>query len=106
MRELRTLGGYSQTEVATYVGVTQGSISNYEAGKRDIPMWVLLATIEQLDCSPSQFFDGVPELLVFDAPEATEATIAALELSSTFSTRYSRATEPPSRRIRAERRLR
>lgn len=43
LRELREENGYTQREVAKLLGCTQVCYSNYELGKREIPMEYLIA---------------------------------------------------------------
>ena len=43
LRELREEKGYTQHEIADFLGCTQVCYSNYELGKRDIPMEYLIA---------------------------------------------------------------
>lgn len=38
IRALRVAQGWSQRALADYALITQGSISNYERGKRDLPL--------------------------------------------------------------------
>ena len=42
LRALRAEAQMSQAELAAKVGVTQASLSNYENGKRDIPLWLAM----------------------------------------------------------------
>ncbi len=46
IRELRWEAQETQLELAIYLGVSQGSISNYEAGKRDVSSWLLLDIVQ------------------------------------------------------------
>jgi len=41
----------SQARLAQIAGVTQSSLSNYENGKRDLSVWVLVRIAEELDVS-------------------------------------------------------
>lgn len=43
IRTVRAAAAESQTKAASFLGVTQASLSNYENGKRDVPGFLLLA---------------------------------------------------------------
>ena len=77
LRDLRKRRGRSQRKLASLIGITQSAMSTYETGHRDVPVWVLLATLVELDCPAGQFFDGIPGFAAFGNAGATEATIAA-----------------------------
>ena len=64
LRMVRKEEGCSQAYLADAINVTQGSISNYEAGLRDIPVHLLLAALDALNYEPARFFEDVPGLLV------------------------------------------
>lgn len=50
--ELRThRGDQTQLEVARKVGITQASLSNYENGKRDVPLVTAFRLAQELDFS-------------------------------------------------------
>lgn len=66
LRVIRRGAGRSQAWLAHAIGVTQGSISNYEAGLRDIPVNLLLTALEALEYDPGQFFDDLPGLITPD----------------------------------------
>lgn len=51
VREWRLRREMSQADVARLTGITQASLSNYENGKRDISVWVLIRIAEELDVS-------------------------------------------------------
>ncbi len=59
LRRRRLELGLSQEEVAWEADVAQGSISNYEIGRNDIPLTVLLRICHALDLSP---VDLIPRL--------------------------------------------
>ena len=42
IRQLRLDAGETQKQLHEALGVAQGSVSNYESGKRDVPSWLLL----------------------------------------------------------------
>jgi transcriptional regulator with XRE-family HTH domain len=53
----------TQTDVAEVCGVTQASLSNYELGKRELPISVAIRIAGRLDVPLSEFID-VPDILV------------------------------------------
>lgn len=59
LREFRVRQGKTQADVAWMSGITQAALSNYENGKRDIPLRSLLALSGVLEISPA---DLVPAL--------------------------------------------
>lgn len=63
LREWRFRRDLSQVEVARASGITQASLSNYETGKRDLPLSTFLNVASALDVSIGELLD-VPEVLV------------------------------------------
>ncbi|MBM3139627.1 MAG: helix-turn-helix transcriptional regulator [Chloroflexi bacterium] len=59
LREIRTQQGKTQADVAWLSGITQAALSNYENGKRDIPLRSLIALAGVLSVAPG---DLVPAL--------------------------------------------
>ena len=53
----------SQAEVARAAGITQASLSNYENGKRDLPLTTLLAVAQALNVSLGDLLD-LPDVIV------------------------------------------
>ena len=45
---------YSQTEIALLIGISQGAISNYLAGKRDMPLQTFLNFCNVFNWTPEQ----------------------------------------------------
>ena len=66
LRGIRIARKVSQQRVAEAVGLTQGSIFNYEHGFRDIPVVNLIAILDHFDISLAEFMAGVPQLRVLD----------------------------------------
>jgi len=60
LRRRRSELGLSQEHVAYEVGLTQGSISNYEVGRSDIPFTVLLRICAALRTSPGDLVPTIP----------------------------------------------
>ncbi len=57
IREWRTRRELSQAEVARGAGITQASLSNYENGKRDLPLSTLLGVSSALDVTVGELLD-------------------------------------------------
>ncbi len=81
LRELRRVRPINQTQVADAIGVTQGSISNYEAGIRDLPTWTLLAMLRVLDCPPAEFFSGIRGFVVPNPAQTEDLVDAARDFN-------------------------
>lgn len=54
VRTVREARGLTQKELAQRVGITQGALSNYERGKRDMAVSTVIAIAEALDVPVSQ----------------------------------------------------
>ena len=54
LREIRVHRGKTQADVAWRAGITQAALSNYENGKRDIPLRSLLALSDALEIAPAE----------------------------------------------------
>ena len=63
IREWRRRRSLSQAYVANYAGITQASLSNYENGKRDLPLSTLLSVTGALNVTLAEVLD-VPEIIV------------------------------------------
>lgn len=63
MREWRLRRELSQAEVARKAGITQASLSNYENGKRDMPLSTLVGVATALNVSIGDLLD-LPEMIV------------------------------------------
>lgn len=63
IREWRLRRELSQAEVACIAGITQASLSNYETGKRDLPLSTLLGVARALNVSVGDLLD-LPEVIV------------------------------------------
>ncbi len=66
LREVRRTRSVSQQAAARVAGLTQGSISNYEHGLRDIAVVDLLTILDELHVSLAEFMAGVPAFLVLE----------------------------------------
>ena len=49
LRKLRSIRERSQADVSSHVGITQASLSNYETGKRELPLSTALNLAAELD---------------------------------------------------------
>ena len=63
IREWRLRREFSQAEVACLAGITQASLSNYENGKRDLPLTTLLGVARALNVSVGDLLD-LPDVIV------------------------------------------
>lgn len=63
LREWRIRRDKSQAEVARVAGITQASLSNYETGKRELPLATALNVAAALDVSLGELLD-VPDVIV------------------------------------------
>ncbi|MEI7924752.1 MAG: helix-turn-helix transcriptional regulator [Chloroflexota bacterium] len=63
IREWRLRRELSQAEVARLSGITQASLSNYENGKRDLPLTTLLGVSKALNVSVGDLLD-LPDVII------------------------------------------
>lgn len=63
LREWRLRRDKSQAEVARVAGITQASLSNYETGKRELPLTTALNVAAALDVSLGDILD-IPGVIV------------------------------------------
>lgn len=63
LREWRLQRGMSQADVARRAGITQASLSNYEAGKRDMPLSTFLGVASALNVSLGDLLE-LPDVIV------------------------------------------
>lgn len=63
IRKWRLHRELSQVDIARRAGVTQASLSNYENGKRDMPLSVLVGVASALNVSLGDLLE-VPEVIV------------------------------------------
>ncbi|MPZ98054.1 MAG: helix-turn-helix domain-containing protein [Dehalococcoidia bacterium] len=59
LRRRRQEIGLTQSEVAWMAGITQAALSNYENGKRDLPIPSLLALAGVLRTTPMEFIPAL-----------------------------------------------
>ena len=63
IREWRLRRECSQAEIARLAGITQASLSNYENGKRDLPLSTLIGVAAALNVSIGDLLD-LPDVIV------------------------------------------
>ena len=78
IREWRLRRNLSQTTVARAAGITQASLSNYETGKRDLPLSTFLGVVAALDVSAGDLLD-VSELVIVRASALGRAVERLIE---------------------------
>ena len=95
LRQWRLKRELSQSDVARCAGITQASLSNYETGKRDLPLSTFLGVVAALEVSVGDLLD-IPEIIVVrdsrlgpavgrlvERPELADALVApALDVAS------------------------
>lgn len=59
IRERRLSVSLTQSEVAWHSGITQAALSNYENGKRDVPLPALLAICRALEIYAAQLIPNL-----------------------------------------------
>ena len=67
IRDWRTRREMSQADVARLSGITQAALSNYENGKRDIPLSTLLGIARTLNVSLGDLLDTPDVIVVRDS---------------------------------------
>ncbi len=89
IREWRLRRGMTQSALAHHAGITQGALSNYEMGRRDVPLSTVLAIAGGLEVSLGELLDLGEVIIVRDSllgravqylqaaakPEATQAAV-------------------------------
>lgn len=67
LREWRLRRKLTQADVARTCGITQASLSNYEKGKRDLPLPTLLGVAGALNVSIGDLLDSPDAIVVRDS---------------------------------------
>ena len=57
LKALREANGYTQEQVANFLGIGRSAYANYEAGERETPMEVMERACELLGCELALLFD-------------------------------------------------
>jgi transcriptional regulator with XRE-family HTH domain len=83
IREWRLRRELSQADVARVAGITQASLSNYENGKRDLPLSTLLGVTRALEVSLGDLLDTPDVIIVRDSSigRAVEELVKRPELA-------------------------
>ena len=66
LHEIRIAQEVSQERLAEVAGITQGAVSLYERGARDIRVVDLLAFLDHFDVGLTEFMAEVPEFFVLE----------------------------------------
>lgn len=82
LRTLRHKAGRSQTDVSRGAGITQASLSNYETGKREVPLSTALNIAAELDVPFSEIVETNDVIVVRDSRlgRAVEALVESPDL--------------------------
>jgi transcriptional regulator with XRE-family HTH domain len=73
LREWRIRRERTQRDVASSVGITQGALSNYETGKRELPLSTALAVAAALDITLADMLEEMDGVMVL-----TESRLARI----------------------------
>ena len=57
LKALREANGYTQEQVANFLGIGRSAYANYEAGERETPMEVMERACELFGCELALLFD-------------------------------------------------
>src|SRR5690242_9230233 len=68
IRDWRLKRALTQADLARRAGITQGALSNYENGKRDLPLSTVLGVTAALNVSIGHLLDLPEVLIVRDSP--------------------------------------
>ena len=75
LREKRTRLRKSQMEVAREAGITQGSVSNYETGKREVNVYTLLRLSAAVDADVAELVGADEPILLRNSRLARAAAL-------------------------------
>ncbi len=78
LREARRRRGLSQSEVSRSAGITQASLSNYETGKRELPLSTVLNLAAALDVPLGDFME-ISDVIVLRDSRLGDAVRALTE---------------------------
>ncbi len=79
LRALREIRGLSQGALAREAGTTQGSVSNYEMGKREVTLATAMDLASALDITLCQLIDLKTDQLIIPAGSRLARAVGALE---------------------------
>ncbi|MXW34925.1 MAG: helix-turn-helix transcriptional regulator [Chloroflexi bacterium] len=78
IREARRRRGLSQSEVSQMAGITQASLSNYETGKRELPLTTMMNLAASLDVPVGDLM-AIPEVIILRDSRLADAVRALTE---------------------------
>ena len=78
IREVRLERGLSQTDMSRAAGITQASVSNYETGKRELPLSTVLGFAAALDVPLGELIE-IPDVIVLGDSRLGQALRALSE---------------------------
>lgn len=61
LKKMREANGFTQQQLADYLGINRSAYSNYELGDRQIPLDVLEKAAQLFGCELSLFFEENPQ---------------------------------------------
>jgi transcriptional regulator with XRE-family HTH domain len=93
IREFRQQRGRSQADVSRAAGITQASLSNYETGKRELPLSTALNLAAALDV-PFGELVRVPDVIVLRDSRLGQAVSAMVNAPELIDTVMKRQTGP------------
>ena len=79
LRRLRREGDLTQAELARSAAIGQASLSNYENGKRDMPLMTAVRLMDTLGFSLGDLLDGVEGIDVIRDDSLARATVTLSE---------------------------
>ena len=87
LREWRLKRELTQSEVARMAGITQASLSNYETGKRDMPISTFLGVVAALNVGVGDLLNIPVVVVVRDSRvgRAVERLVEQPELADKFA---------------------
>ena len=78
IREARRRRGLSQSEVSQAAGITQASLSNYETGKRELPLSTVMNLAAALDVPLGDLME-IPDVMVLRDSRLADAVRALMD---------------------------
>lgn len=78
IREARRRRGLSQSEVSQVAGITQASLSNYETGKRELPLSTVMNLAAALDVPLGDLME-IPDVMILRDSRLADAVRALMD---------------------------
>lgn len=84
LKEARKRAGYTMKELAALLGITEGAVSNYENGKRQPDLTMLLKIADVFNCSTDYLLcrTDIPNAYIQETP-AELADVGVTEVTKT-----------------------